>query len=359
MDIEKDLLVGVRVLDLSSVLAGPLTASCLSELGATVTKVENKNTGGDATRQWKLPDEDNTGSISAYYASANHGKEVILLDLQDKADYAILIQQVAEADIIITNFQKRTAEKLRIDFDTLVAIKPDLIVAQLNAYTYEDPRPGYDLVMQAEAGWISMTGSPDGILAKMPVAMIDMIASHQLRMAVMGALLRKYRSGQGSWIHVSLYQSAISALANQASNFLMNNHVPRPMGTLHPNIAPYGDLYTTKDHKTVMLAIGSDIQFEKLGKTLNFAANLRVTFMYNRDRVIHRRILNDEIQQKMASLDLLNVTQLLSDANVPYCVIKDLQEVFENNLAKAMVLSDVQSNVRTRKVSSLAWTIVK
>lgn len=348
------LLQGLFVLDLSSVLAGPLAGSFFAELGATVIKVEHKSAGGDATRQWKQAQED-TGPISAYYAAANTGKQVVLLDINEKEDYHQLCTLVAKADVVLSNYQKKVAEKLKVSYADLQVFKPDLIFAQLSAYSYDDPRPGYDIVMQAETGWISMTGSDKNAMAKLPVALIDILASHQIREAVLLALIKRSTSGKGSEIHISLYQSAISALANQATNYLMNDQVPRPIGTLHPNIAPYGDIFTSKDGKSLLLAVGSDIQFEKLGKTLNLAADMMSTFMYNSDRVANRIELTKQLQRKFSIHDLSHINTILSSANVPFCIVKNLDEVFTDHLATEMVINEVIENIDTVKVSQLSF----
>ena len=347
------------ILDLSSVLAGPTAGSFFAELGAKVYKVEHKSSGGDATRQWKLSNEQHTGSISAYYASANIGKEVILLDIDQKEDYDKLLSIVAKSDVVISNFQKRVAEKLKVTYGEFSEINDKIIFAQLNAYSYEDPRPGYDLVMQAETGWISMTGSSTGELAKLPVALMDIIASHQIREAILLSLLKLSKTGNGSEVHISLYKSAISALANQASNFLMVDHVPQPMGTLHPNIAPYGDIFVLNDEKQLILAIGSDLQFEKLGKTLNLAVEDVAKFINNKDRLLNRAVLQEVIQRKLSHYDLHTIVSILSNASVPYCIVKNLNEVFENDLAKSMVKSEVIAGVKTNKVSNIAFTFKK
>ena len=210
-------------------MAGPLVGSFFAELGADVIKIENKLTKGDATRQWKLTTEDTEATVSAYYCAANYGKNVQLLDLSDEKERQTIDQLLAESDVVISNFQKKTAEKLKLTPEYINAKFPHLIFAQLSAYTYDDPRPGYDLVMQGETGWISMNGIDNQHMAKLPVAIIDIIAAHQMKEAVLIALLKKMKDGKGSVVHVSLYKSAISALANQASNFLMAGHIPKPI----------------------------------------------------------------------------------------------------------------------------------
>lgn len=352
-----DLLKDLIVIELASVLAGPLAGSFFAEHGARVIKIENKKSGGDVTRQWLLSDENPDAAISAYYASANYGKEVVILDLEAEDDYEHFVTLLKKADIVISNFQKKTALKLKVNYESVASIVPEIIYAQLVAYSWDDPRPGYDLVMQAEAGFISMNGSVDGKLAKMPVALIDVIAGHQIKEAVLMGLLTKYKEGKGSYSEISLFKSAVSALANQASNYLMSGHVPKPMGTLHPNIAPYGDVVITNDKKMVILAIGSDKQFEKLGKTLKLASELLHTFRLNKERVSRRDELMHHIRSKIEALSHESLTTNFQNANIPFCSIATMDKVFENLLAQEMIIEETIEHQKTLKVSNTAFTI--
>jgi len=350
-----NLLSDLVVIELASVLAGPLAGSFLSELGARVIKVENSNIGGDVTRQWKHPSEDSENSISAYYASANTGKEVIFLDLQNETDYQKIINLISRADVVISNFQKLTAEKLKVDYPTVKQINQKIIFAQLVAYSYDDPRPGYDLIMQAETGYISMNGTKEGGIAKLPVALIDVIAGHQLKEAILLGLITKLKSGKGSYAEVSLYKSGISSLANQASNYLMNNHIPSPMGTLHPNIAPYGDIVTTNDDYLVILGVGSDKQFEKLGKTLNLGADLLHTFNLNKERVVRRKELITYLQATCRRINYQELAAQLSIAKIPFCLVSDLSKVFTTPLAIEMIIDETIEGQPSSKVRNVAF----
>ena len=348
---------GLKVLDLSSVLAGPLTASFFAELGADVVKIENKLTGGDATRQWKLASEDAESPVSAYYFSANYGKKIKLLDLnllEARQEVEILM---AQSDIIVSNFQKKVAEKLNLLPDDIINKYPGIIMAQLSAYDFDDPRPGYDLVMQGDTGWISMNGTDIDHLAKLPVAIIDIFAAHQMKEAILIALYKKIRTGVGSVIHVSLYKSAISGLANQASNYLMQHHIPKPLGTLHPNIAPYGDIFTSKDKIKFLLAVGSDAQFKKLWFTLNLPPEKYHTFDDNSKRLNARGNLQAILQHVFGTLHFESIKGILEPNNVPYCCIKDLNGVFEDSLAKEMIKSQTIENKTGQSVSSIAFKI--
>lgn len=352
-----DILKDLVVVELSSVLAGPLAGSFLAEHGAEVIKIENKKSGGDVTRQWKLGDEKSDTAISSYYASANFGKKVLFLNLNEISDYNEFLDHLKKADVVISNFQKRTATKLKVDYESIVSIVPKIIYAQLVAYSWDDPKPGYDLVMQAETGFISMNGSLDGEVAKMPVALIDVIAGHQIKEAILLGLLSREKRGIGCYTEVSLYKSGISGLANQASNYLMSGHVAKPLGTLHPNIAPYGDIVVTKDKKNIILAIGSDKQFEKLGKTLKLATNLLHTFRFNKNRVSKREELMLHIRSRIEEIDYNSLKMNLLNANIPFCSVAQLDEVFENPLAKEMIIEESIENEKTLKVSNTAFTL--
>lgn len=354
----KDLpLYGLKVLDLSSVLAGPLTGSFFAELGAEVIKVENSRIGGDVTRQWKLSSEDQIAGHSAYYASANFGKKVLFLDLTQDKDKAQVEKILSEVDIVLSNFQKKTAQKLGFDPSVVVKRFPHLVFTQLSAYSWDDPRPGYDLVMQGETGWISMNGTDTNHFSKLPVAIIDVIASHQMRSGTLLALLNKSKTGKGSVVHVSLFQSAISALANQASNYLMAGHIPQPLGTLHPNIAPYGDIFTTNDGKKVLLAIGSDAQFKKLWFSLNLDGDVYINFESNLQRVSARFELTKFLQQSIGRLTYIDFSKVLEAQNLPYTTINNLLDVFNIPLANKMILEEFQDGFLAKSVSNIAFNI--
>ncbi len=347
----------LRVLDLSSVLAGPLTGSFFAELGATVVKVENKTTGGDATRQWKLPSEDPENPYSAYYHAANFGKEVIFIDLNSDEERKKLEEIMAQSDVVISNFQKKVAAKFDLLPDDIGKRHPHMIVAQLSAYEFDDPRPGYDLVMQGETGWISMTGTDKDHFAKLPVAMIDIIASHQMKEAILIGLLKKASSGKGSVVHVSLYKSALSALANQATNYLIAGHVPVPCGTLHPNIAPYGDVFTDVDGIKFLLAVGSDAQFKKLWFTLNLSEEEYHTFELNSGRLKNRNLLCKALQQSFETQHISELKDIFNVYNIPFCEIRSLDIVFSQEDSKSMLNQEKVGDELVTSVSSIAFTI--
>jgi crotonobetainyl-CoA:carnitine CoA-transferase CaiB-like acyl-CoA transferase len=348
---------GIKVIDLSSILAGPLAGSFFAECGAEVIKIENKITNGDATRTWKLSKESIEKSYSAYYVAANYGKTSIMLDLTHPQDMDQLCNLIRDADIVLSNFQKKVAQKFKLEPSDISKVNPKCIICQLSAYSYEDPRPGYDIVMQGETGWISMTGTNSDHLAKIPVAFIDIIASHQMREGILTALWHRERSGHGSIIHVSLYASALSALVNQGTNYLIEGHIPKPIGTMHPNIAPYGDIVTTSEGTKFLLAIGSDLQFEKLWNTLNMPMELLPIFASNQLRVEKRSLLIEMLQSYSVRFSALEWVSILEKINVPYCQIRNLEDVFNVNESKAMVHYGYVDGDLVPSLKNIAYTI--
>ncbi|MDX5404626.1 MAG: CoA transferase, partial [Bacteroidota bacterium] len=258
----KDLFRELTVVELASVLAGPSVGMFFAELGARVIKVESPS--GDVTRGWKLPDESPDSNVSAYFSSVNYHKEYVSLDLKDPSDREHLNAILKEADVLIQNWKEGDAEKFGLSAGSLMARFPKLIIADLSGFALETQRVAYDIVLQAETGWLSMTGHPGGGPAKLPVALIDLLAGHQLKEGILAALWQRERTGTGAQVAVSLEESALASLANQASNYLMCGNIPGPMGTAHPNIAPYGEIFRCRDDHPLLLAVGSDVQFQKL-----------------------------------------------------------------------------------------------
>lgn len=332
----------LKVVELASVLAGPAVGMFFAELGAEVVKIENAKTGGDVTRNWKGPTEDSNSKYSAYYHSVNWGKESLLLDLGDPEDRIKAIAYISEADILITNFKKGSAAKLGMEYEWLKAKNPSLVQANLTGFGEDDPAPAFDMVLQAEMGFMYMNGYPNSLPAKMPVALIDLLAAHQMKEAILVALLQRERTKKGSYVSVSLAESAIASLANQASNWLNAGFIPQPMGSAHPNIAPYGDIFTTQDARNLVLAIGTEKSFKQLCKALEMPeVGSSPLFETNALRVKNRAELIPHIQNKIESLDFNSVIQVLEENSIPHGVIKNMKEVFETPLAQSMVLSQV------------------
>ncbi len=333
----KDLIV----IELASVLAGPSVGMFFAELGAKIIKVENKNTGGDITRKWKLPGENPDAVVSAYYCCTNWNKEVLMLDLKDQADKETIYELVKKADVVISNYLPKTAQKLGMDAPTLRALNPQLIFAQLNAYEEGDNSPAFDVVLQAEAGFMYMNGEPDRPPVRMPVALIDLMAGHQLKEAVLVALIHRMRTGEGTYVSASLFESAVASLANQATNWLMAGHIPQRMGSRHPNIVPYGDTFICKDGKLVVLAVGNDNQFEKLCTCINQATLAKDKRFYtNAERVKHRDELIKILKPLFQKLNAETILHELKLNSVPAAAVNDMPSVFKHPLAKNMILEE-------------------
>ncbi len=348
------------MVEFAGVLAGPAVGMFFAELGAEVVKIENKTTGGDMTRGWKLPSEDPESSISAYFCSVNWGKQHLLLDLNDPADRRIAIEHARRADVVISNFKPSSARKLGVDPESLRSNNPELIYAQINAFADpEDERPAFDVVLQAEAGFLYMTGEPGRPPVKMPVALIDLMAAHQLKEAILLALLRRTVTGEGAVVSTSLMESALASLANQASNFLMTGHIPQPMGTQHPNIAPYGDIFTCADGKPVLLAVGTDRQFRALCEVLSMEWLLEdPDFQNNAARVVNRVALNEFLSVAISTKLFDELMPLLYAAGVPAARIRDMRSVFEMPEAQAMVLEETTGEgLKTKRLKTLAFKI--
>ena len=353
-EIFKDLII----VELASVLAGPAVGLFFAELGAKVIKIENKKTNGDVTRSWKLASEDKDSSTSAYYQSINWNKESKFLDLADPQDYNEAIQYIKDADIVISNFKQGSAETLKLDFETLKKINNKLIYAEVSSYGESDPRPGFDVVMQAETGWISMTGTNDNEIAKLPVALIDLLTAHQLKEGILIALLQREQLGRAQKVSASLYDSSIASLANQASNYLNANQIPKRIGTTHPNIAPYGDIVYTKDGKAVILSVGTQEQFVGLTKSLN-AIELSENKLYlnNKLRVFNRDTLVKELNNLFASFSFESITSSLKEHKVPFSPIKNLAEVFEDPNAQKLMYSNIEDGKEVKRVKSVVFKL--
>ena len=333
----------LKVVELAAVLAGPAVGMFFSELGAEVTKIENATTGGDMTRGWKLPSEPANWPYSAYFFSINWQKKHLFLDLSTPEGQAHTHALIREADVVVSNFKPSSARKMRMDAPTLRALNERLIFAQVQSFADpEDESPAFDMVLQAEAGFMYINGAPGEPPVKMPVALIDLLAAHQLKEAILLALWQRERTGKGSTVSVSLLESALSSLANQASNYLNTGYIPQPMGSRHPNIAPYGDVLYGADGQPLVLAVGTERQFERLCMALEVQHLLHdERFSVNSERVKHRAALLEVLAEVMARRNAADTLNLLHQAGVPAARIRNMQEVMELPAAQAMILEEV------------------
>ena len=345
----------LTVLDASTVLAGPSVGTFFAELGANVVKVENP-TIPDVTRSWKLASEDQDSPISAYFSSVNYLKKEKAIDLKNSEGRTTFLELIKNADILISNFKHGDEEKLGITDDTLHAINPKLIIGKINGFGESSDRVAYDLILQAETGFMSMNGTPDSGPVKMPVALIDVLAGHQLKEALLIALIDRNITGKGRSVSVSLYDAAVCSLMNQASNYLMAGKIPARIGSAHPNISPYGELFTTKDGDVVTFAVGSNAHFVKLCHFLNLETLTNdPRFAENIARVKNRETLRALIEEKVKHLTTKEILDTLIHSNVPVAKVRNLEEVFEDVAAKSLIREEDQAGIRTKRVSSIAF----
>ena len=352
-----DFFKGLKVVDCSSVLAGPQVGTFFSELGANVLKFENAKTNGDVTRTWHTPAESKE-KISSYYSSINYSKEIHFVDLSNENDIARIHTELETADIVLTNFKEGDSKKFKLDAELLSEKFPHLIQGIIRGFEFERDRLAYDVVLQAETGFMYLNGIPDGPPAKMPVALIDVLAAHQLKEGILCALIQKAKTGEGACVEVSLEKSALASLANQASYFLMTGNIPRPLGSLHPNIAPYGEVFQTLDEKRLVLAIGSDDQFRKLCALLGLPNTPNETqFSTNTERVKNRAELQEILQHEFRNMKCEAFETLAQQSGVPYGRVRNMEEVFEREAATKNVLTEIIEGDETKRMASVAFEI--
>ena len=317
--IMKGVLDGIKVLDLSRILAGPYCAQMLGDLGATVTKVEAP--WGDDTRGWGPPFLDD--GTAAYHLSCNRGKEIIFHNLkQDKAEVQRLI---SESDVVIENFRPGQLERL------IGPISKDVILCSITGFGQTGPRaqePGYDLALQAMSGIMSITGEPEGGPVKVGVAWIDIITGLYAGNAVLASLFHRERTGACNHLDISLWDCAIASLANQGQNQIVSGTDPGLLGSGHPNLVPY-QAFQANDG-WVVVAVGSDAQFSKLSELLGFEN----TWPTNQNRVDSRAEVNAVVQSKVSGMSRSEVVDLLQ--GIPTSPINKISEA----------VADIQSIAR-------------
>jgi crotonobetainyl-CoA:carnitine CoA-transferase CaiB-like acyl-CoA transferase len=345
------------VIETAGVLAGPSVGMFFAELGARVIKIENARGGGDVTRKWKLAEEDPQSPVSAYFSSVNLRKEHRFADLTSADDRSAFDELVRSADVLITNHLAQDAEKLGLQRERLRSLNPVLVHGHIKGFADDPGRTAYDVVLQAEMGYIGMTGS-EGHPAKYPVALVDVLAAHQLKEGILLALYERRATGLGAYVEVALDEAALTGLVNQASNHLMTGHLPARMGTLHPNIAPYGELFTCRDGGSILLAVGSDAQFRSLCVVLELPSLIAdPQFASNRDRVIHRVALAKTLAGGIAAHDRDALLSRLVAAGVPAGAVRSVDEVLTSPVARRMIREEMIDGVRTLRISGNAFRI--
>ena len=348
----------LKVVELAAVLAGPSVGMFFAELGASVFKVEHPH--GDMTRKWKLSKEDKNASVSGYYCSVNWGKEIHFLNLKEQDDYNKVCCLIEGADVLITNFKHGDAEKFNLTYEDVLKVNDKIIYAHLSGYGTGNPRPAFDVVIQAEAGYMSMNGQADSPPTKMPVAFMDVLAAHQMKEGILCGLLEREKTGKGALIEVNLYDAGIASLANQATNWLMGQEIPERRGSLHPNIAPYGEIFDCKDGRQMVLAIGTDKQFQILCDILGAPEiSQKDEYINNQQRVINREVLDKELSPLFLNFKAEDLSNSFIQHHIPGGIVKNVKEVFDDAKDRNLILEETIDSVETKRVKTVVFNKVQ
>lgn len=325
----RSLLEGIRVLDLSRVLAGPYCTMMLGDLGADVIKVEVPERGDD-TRHWGPPFA--KGGESAYYLCVNRNKRSMTLNLKSEGGLSILKELIQQSDILVENFHAGTLEGWGLGYDELQRIRPGLIYCTITGYGYNGPyrdKPGYDFVIQAQGGVMSITGPAEGEPYKVGVAIADITAGLYACNAILASLYAREKTGEGQRIDISLLDSQVAWLANVASNYLISGDRPRRYGNAHPNIVPYQVFKARDDY--FALGVGNDLQWKKLCLILEqdgWAEDER--FATNAARVENRDVLIPLLEDQFKRHEVDHWLSKIETSGIPISVINSIDRVFEN-----------------------------
>ena len=344
-------LSGVRVLDLSRVLAGPWATQTLADLGAEVIKIERPGAGDD-TRAWGPPfttTTDGSKGDAAYFLCANRGKKSVALDIATPEGAEAVRKLAATCDVVVENFKTGGLKKYGLDYASLSAINPRLVYCSITGFGQDGPdahRAGYDYMIQAMGGLMSITGQPDGIPGAEPmkvgVAVVDLFTGLYASNAILAALMHARATGEGQSIDIALFDVQAAMLANQAANYFVSGAAPTRMGNAHPNLAPYQPFPCSDG--MVVIAVGNDGQFRSLAKALGvepMAADPR--FVTNALRVEHRVELSPTLSALTAGFTMKGLMTALEAAGVPCGPVNTVDQVFEEPQALHRGLTIEQS----------------
>ncbi|MCE8521512.1 CoA transferase [Ruegeria pomeroyi] len=330
-------LVGVRVLDLSRILAGPTCTQLLGDLGANVIKIENPGSGGDDTRQWGPPyvtDADgNPSDLSAYFMAANRNKKSVALDISTPEGQAQIRRLAAHADILIENFKPGGLAKYGLDYASLGPEFPGLVYCSISGFGQTGPnasKPGYDLMAQGFGGVMSLTGEPEGAPMKVGVGIADVMCGMYATVGILAALHHRQRTGEGQHIDLALVDAQVAWMINEGVNYLTSGALPQRRGNAHPNIMPY-DVYATSDGH-VVLAVGNDSQFRRFCGFLDLGAladNPR--FATNQARLQNRAELDALLRPALAARSMAEVIAGLEALKVTVGPVQTIDQVFASD----------------------------
>lgn len=319
-------LLHYKVLDLSRILAGPFASQLLADLGADVTKIEPPE--GDPTRGWGPPFEWGDHGESAYFRCANRGKRSQVMDLADPGQQEQLRELLKQSDVLIENFLPDSAERLGLTWERLHEKFPKLILASVRGFASDVPasrRAGYDFIIQAESGWMSITGEPDGRPMKVGMALVDVLAALYAANGIQGALLHRERTGEAIHVEVSLMEAALSGLVNVGASTLMTGQTPQRMGNGHPNIVPY-QTFTCLDGD-LAIGVGSDRQFEILALWFGLDLDNEPQWRRNAGRVVDRERLTSWLQSRFAERTVPDVLAFCETHAIPASRVRTVDDV--------------------------------
>jgi formyl-CoA transferase len=326
-------LAGIRVIDFSRVLAGPYCTMLLADLGAEVIKVENPD-GGDDTRRWGPPWLDGE---SAYFLSINRNKRSLALNLKLPRGIEIAHQLIAQADVLVENFKVGGMAGLGLDYETLHQQYPRLVYCSISGYGQTGPdrdRPGYDFILQAEGGLMSITGPQDGMPHKAGVAIVDVTAGLYATQAILAALRHRDQTGQGQYVDVALFDSQLAWLVNVAQNYMVSGDTPQRYGNAHPNIVPY-EVFQTADGY-LSLGVGNDSQYKRLCEVANQPALWdEPRYQTNPSRVAHRAELIPLWQAVFKTRTTANWLALIQPMGIPVGSINSIPDALNHPQAVA------------------------
>ncbi|QDI93075.1 CoA transferase [Salicibibacter halophilus] len=320
-------LKGVKVLDLSRVLAGPLGTMLLADMGADVLRVEQPG-GSDDIRHW-YPF---VGEESTYYMAANRNKRSMTLHLKTERGREIFEKLVKTADIVVENFKSGTLDRLGLGYERLKTIKPDIILCSITGYGQTGPmhkHPGYDPVIQAVSGLMDVTGQKDGDPTRVGIPVADIMTSHYVAISLLGALRVRDQEQEAQHVDLSLLDVQVSSLANIASSYLLKNHITQRMGNAHGNITPYETFQCADD--PIMIAAGNDRMFAAVANVMGHPEWVDDNrFQTNRDRIEHRDELRALLEEVFAQKTAAEWEDLLSEHGVPCGAVNNIEQVFEH-----------------------------
>ncbi|MFF2587282.1 CaiB/BaiF CoA transferase family protein [Peribacillus butanolivorans] len=342
---------GVRIIDVSRVLAGPFCSMILGDLGADVIKIEHHESG-DETRGWGPPFAQGE---SAYYLCANRNKQSMTLNLKSEKGKEIFRKLVSSGDIVVQNFKTGTLEKMGIGYEELKEFNPQLIMASITGFGLTGPYkdlPGYDYIIQAMSGLMSITGETDGSPMKVGVAIADILTGLYTCIGILSALYHREKTGEGQEIDISLMDCQVSSLVNVASNYLFNGITPERMGNQHPNIVPYQTFHASDGE--LVVAVGNDEQFRRFTYVLERPDLAeQVQFKRNENRLLNKEELIPIVEDLLKRKTKKEWKVLLDDAGIPNGPINTIAEMLEDPQIKAR---DMLVNMEHPTVENLRVT---